>query len=280
MRHLVAIAALILAPFVAPFATADDAIRVLVRGDDMGVAEAINDACIKSYRAGVVRSVEVIVPGGWFLDAAKLLKENPALDAGAHLCLTSEWDRCKWRPLTHAPSLVDADGYFYAATKQRPDLPPHSGLLDEKPKLDEVEAELKAQIELARRHIPQLSHVSAHMYTVRSSPEIEAIARRLAKQFGLRFDDDGMTRSGYWGGSDSVDHEKRLVIRLETLTPGTHLIITHPGLDTPELRGFGNNGSWEVAQERAATTAALTSSAAKDVIAKRHIKLISYLDLK
>lgn len=272
------------APAHAPAATAPagggGGVCVLVRGDDMGVAQAINEACLKSYREGLVRSVEVIVPGAWFPDAAELLRENPGLDAGVHLCLTSEWDHCKWRPLTRAPSLVTADGYFYPETKQRPDLPPHSGVLDENPKLDEVEAELKAQIELAKRHIPQLSHVSAHMYTVRSSSGIEAIARRLAAQYGLRFDDDGMKRSVYWGGTDPAAHVKRFVTRLETLTPGTYLIITHPGLDTPELRAFGNNANWDVAEDRAATTAALTSAAAKDAVRRLGIKIISYRDLK
>ena len=36
-----------------------------------------------------------------------------ALDIGVHLAITSEWDNVKWRPMTPAPSLRDADGYFY-----------------------------------------------------------------------------------------------------------------------------------------------------------------------
>src|SRR5512139_2889048 len=75
------------------------AIELLVRGDDMGVCQAANEACIHSYRSGIVRSVEVIVPGAWFLDAARLLIDNPALDVGVHLTFPSEWERFKWRPL-------------------------------------------------------------------------------------------------------------------------------------------------------------------------------------
>lgn len=109
-------------PVSGPTARADDGeIQLLVRADDMGVAQAVNEACIQSYREGIVRSVEVIVPGPWFLDAVRLLQENPELDVGVHLALTSEWERVKWRPLTHAPSLVDADGYFRPMTRQRPE---------------------------------------------------------------------------------------------------------------------------------------------------------------
>src|SRR5262249_15334330 len=75
-------------------------VRLLVRADDMGVAQAVNEACIRSYKDGIARSVEVIVPGPWFLDAVRLLKENPGLDVGVHLALTSEWERVKWGPLT------------------------------------------------------------------------------------------------------------------------------------------------------------------------------------
>src|SRR6516225_4070802 len=133
MRRLTLLALIISA---AQCLAADDPkIKVLFRGDDMAVAQAANEACIKAYREGVVRSVEVIVPGAWFLDAVRLLKESPDLDVGVHLCLTSEWERCKWRPLTHAPSLVDADGYFYPATSQRSDFPPNTGLVEAKPKL-------------------------------------------------------------------------------------------------------------------------------------------------
>src|SRR5438477_8215157 len=87
-------------------------IRLLVRGDDMGVSQSINEACIKTATGGIVRSVEVIAPGPWFLDAVRLLKENPNIDVGVHLDLTSEWARVKWRPITHAPSLIDDDGYL------------------------------------------------------------------------------------------------------------------------------------------------------------------------
>lgn len=88
-------------------------IRLLVRGDDIGSSQAANQACINSYRNGIMRSVELMVPCPWFLDAARLLKENPGLDVGIHLVLNSEWAAMKWRPLTCAPSLVDSNGYFY-----------------------------------------------------------------------------------------------------------------------------------------------------------------------
>ncbi|MFK7844148.1 MAG: ChbG/HpnK family deacetylase, partial [Rhodothermales bacterium] len=87
--------------------------RLIVRGDDMGYAHAGNVALIQSYKEGIMTSVEVLVPAPWFPEAVKMLAENPGLDVGIHLTLSSEWDNIKWRPISDSPSLTDADGYFY-----------------------------------------------------------------------------------------------------------------------------------------------------------------------
>src|SRR5262249_58828791 len=157
-------------------------------------------ACILAAREGIVRSVEIIVPGPWFLDAVRRLKEVPGLDVGVHLTLTSEWERVKWRPLTHAPSLVDADGYFRPMTSQRPDFPPDTGFIDANPKPEEVERELRAQIEMPRRHLGgRVSHVSAHMGAAGATPALRALTERLAKEYGLRMEDARLKVAGMFG---------------------------------------------------------------------------------
>ena len=48
--------------------------RLIIRGDDMGYAHAGNEAIIQSYKNGIERSVEIIVPSPWFPEAVKLLQ--------------------------------------------------------------------------------------------------------------------------------------------------------------------------------------------------------------
>ena len=91
--------------------------RLIIRGDDMGFAHAGNLGIIASYKNGIERSVEVLVPSPWFPEAVRLLNENPGIDVGIHLALTSEWDNLKWRPLTDCKSLQDSNGYFYPMIK-------------------------------------------------------------------------------------------------------------------------------------------------------------------
>ena len=263
-------------------APAGTEIRLLVRADDMGAAQSVNEGCIEACTKGIARSVEVIVPGPWFLDAVRLLKEHPNIDVGVHLTLTSEWERLKWRPLTHAPSLVDADGYFRPMTKQRPDFPPGTGFVDAKPKRDEVERELRAQIDLARRHLgDRVTHLSSHMFAARATPEFQAVTEALAKEYKLRMEDAGLKFAGSFGTATftSDQREKALLNLLEKLQPGNWLLVEHPAFDTPESRGLGHKGYENVAQDRANVRRAMTSRRVLDLVKKRNIKLIGYDEL-
>ena len=86
-----------------------------MRADDMGSFHAANVACMDAYKKGVATSIEVMVVTPWFSEAVRMLRENPGIDVGLHMTFTNEWDNIKWHPLTHCPSLVDSNGYFFAS---------------------------------------------------------------------------------------------------------------------------------------------------------------------
>ena len=262
-------------------AAEDSGIRLIVRGDDIGSSHAANVACIRCYREGIVRSVEVMVPAPWFNEAVKMLRDNPGLDVGVHLTLTSEWENVKWGPLTEAPSLVDGQGHFFPTTRGRRDSPAPTGFLDAGPKIDEVERELRAQIELAREKIARVTHLSCHMGTASATPELRALVERLAAEYRLPLDAPGAKRPGRFSGKETTAEQKEanLVRIFEDLTPGLWLIVEHPGLDTPEMRATGHVGYENVAADRDGVTRAFCSPRVKEVIRRRGIQLISYGDL-
>jgi len=264
----------------APAGPAPEAsIRLIVRADDMGSSHAANAACIRAFKEGIVRSVEVMAPAAWFPEAAALLAENPGLDVGVHLTLTSEWDACKWGPLTRAPSLSDADGYFFPTTSQRSDFPPGTGFLQAKPKLDEVERELRAQIELCRRKIRGVSHLSVHMGTATATPELRAIVEKLSSEYKLPLDPAGARHfSGFPWKAGADEKVRALVKGLEGLQPGLWIFVEHPGMDVPEMRAMGHEGYRDVAADREGVTRAFTSKEVKDAIERRGIQLVSYGD--
>lgn len=255
-------------------------IRLLVRGDDIGSCHAANVACIQTYKEGVVRSLEVMVPAPWFNEAVELLKEAPGVDVGVHLVLTSEWDYYKWGPLTNAPSLVDSQGHFFPTTSQRSDFPPNTGFLQSNWDIREVEQELRAQIELAQEKIPQVSHLTAHMGTPVCTSELRALVEKLAAEYDLPLEAPELKHVRGFGGKATFEEKEQALLQiLENLTPGNWLLIDHPGLDCPEMRSIGHKGYWNVAQDRDGVTRAFTSPKVKEMIQKRGIELIGYKDL-
>lgn len=256
-------------------------IRLLIRGDDIGSSHAANEACIKVFKEGIARSLEIMVPAPWFNEAVKMLKEVPAVDVGVHLTLTSEWENVKWGPVTHAPSLVDAQGHFLPMTSQRNDFPPNTGFLQSKWKIDEVEKELRAQIELAKQLIPQVSHLSSHMGTPTCTPELKALAGKLAKEYGLPLESSNLQYVQGFSGKKTAEEKIAALTKIcETLTPGDWLLIDHPGLDCPEMRAIGHLGYWDVAEDRDGVTQAFTSPEVMGVIQRRGIQLIGYKNLQ
>jgi YdjC-like protein len=263
----------------APSSTAG-AIRLIVQGDDMAAAHGINVATIEAYTHGILRSANVIVPGPWLPEAARLLKENPGIDAGVHLALTSEWSDVKWRPLTHAPSLVDEHGFFFPMVWPRADFPAHTDLKSNSPDLGEIE---RAQIALARAMIPRVTYTWAHMGFTSLSADVAALATRLTKEYGLVTPgpDIGIRMiGGVWQGTDPPNARiDKLVAKLEALEPGTWLMVDHVAIDTPETRAIGHKNYEYVAADRSAVLAAWTSEKVMDVVTRRGILLTNYTEL-
>jgi len=264
-------------------AAADDGIYLIVRGDDIGSCHTANVACIKSYKEGIMKSVEIMVPCAWFPEAVKMLDENPGLDVGVHVTLTSEWENVKWRPLTHAPSLTDADGYFYPTIWRRKGMPAGTALREADWKIEEIEKEIRAQIELAIRKVPRVSHLSGHMGCDGWDDEVKKLWTKLAKEYNLDItpSDDGIKPAGGFGNAKTAgERVKKFTQMLEGLKPGTYLFVDHPGLDTAEMRAIGHEGYYGVAEDRDAVTKVFTSQDVKAAIEKLNVKLISYKDLK
>jgi predicted glycoside hydrolase/deacetylase ChbG (UPF0249 family) len=257
--------------------------RLIVRGDDMGASHAINEAIIECHKNGIQSSIEVIVPSPWFPEAAKMLKEFPAADVGVHLALTSEWDNVKWRPLTAAPSLRDEDGFFFPMIHPNKNYPGRA-LKENGWKLEEIEKEFRAQIEMAKKHIPQINHLSGHMGCSGFDEKVREMTRKLAAEYrlDLEYDPKSIRGVSYIGPKKTAEEKiSSLIKMLESLEPGkTYLFVDHPGLDTPEMRAIHHIGYEDVAEDRQGVTTAWTSEKVKEVVKKKGIELIGYGKLR
>jgi predicted glycoside hydrolase/deacetylase ChbG (UPF0249 family) len=248
----------------------------------MGAAHGINVGTIDAFKRGVLTTTNVIVPGPWFLEAARLLKENPGLDVGVHLAITSEWSDVKWRPLTAAPSIVDPDGYFFPLVQPRAGSTPNTSVKESAWKIDEIERELRAQLTMAKKYLPQATYTWNHMGFSSVAPEVNELVLRLSKEFGLLVPSElgiQWLRGVYEGKDPGAVKADKLAAKLETIGPGVWEHIDHASTDDPEMRAIGHPGYEWVAADRSANVAAWTSPKVRQVIERRGIKLASYRDL-
>jgi len=227
--------------------------------------------------------VEVIVPGPWFEEAVELLNKHSELDVGVHLALTSEWRLIKWKPLTYAPTLVDENGYFYSTIWPNENYP-GKALKDHKWDIDEVERELRAQIELAKKRIPQVTHFTGHMGCSQMTEEVKELTTKLAKEYDLEIftEEHGFQRLPQWTGKQYSMEQKmeRLKTVLEQLKPGKYLSVAHPAYDFEETKSVHHVGYENVGSDRDGETRILISDELKSLITTLDIELVSYKDLK
>ncbi len=257
-------------------------IRLLIRGDDIGSFHSANAACIHSYINGIMRSVELMVPCPWFEEACFLLNEHPGLDVGIHLTLTAEWESVKWRPLTHAPSLVDDAGFFFPMIHSSDNYPESRALKHQNWQLDEIEAEFRAQIDLGLRRVSHASHVSCHMGCSSWNDSVREVYEGLAREYNLDIDPQkrGVERCvGYREAESYEDREVTFIETLMELEPGTYLFVDHPAFDTDEMRSVFHHGYEDVARDRDSCTRVFSSEQVKNAIRDQGIELISYRDL-
>jgi len=258
-------------------------VRLIVQGDDMGAGHGINTGTLRAYKQGILRTTNVLMPTPWVTEAARLLKENPELDVGVHLTLTSEWSDIRWRPLSVVPSLVNRDGNLFRFVQPR-SYDVGESIAEHKPALSDIEKELRAQLDLAKKLFPQATYASTHMGFSALSPEVAALVKRLVAEYRLVSANSGLgiqyLRS-VWEPSDSNEvRALKLAAKLKTLTPGTWLMVDHAADDTPEIRAFGNNGvGINVAQDRSGVVHAWTAPEVVEVVKARSIRLTNYREM-
>ena len=253
-----------------------DEIRLIVRGDDLGVTQASLIAFEKAFREGVLTCASLLACAPWFEGGAAVCRNNSGLCAGVHLSLIGEWQGYRWRPVlpwNKVSSLVNEDGFLFRYPEE---------LIGRKPKLEEIEAEWRAQIALAQKRM-KVEYLDAHYLGFSQYPGMEDLVRKIARDLGLPV-------SGWMGErripgiyKGPVEEKKRAAeTMLQRLLPGLWLWVTHPGIESPEHNALIHSNPADVFKEggvgkhRAEETKVLTDRGIKAIIERKGIRLISY----
>lgn len=295
------------APLVTPHHAARAPRRLIVNGDDFGLAGEVNRAIVRAHREGILTSTSLMVTAPAAVQAVALTRDLPRLSVGLHLVLVEGRSA---QPAQAAPHLVTADGsfrdnairaglaYFFRPALRR-----------------EVRREVRAQLEAYRSTGLELSHVDGHV-NIHLHPHVQRVLAELAPEFGIRairltrdpvmqnlaYDRRHSGRKIFEGtafailsaiaarrfarlGIVSPDHlfglhqtgacdEAYVAHLLRTLPSGVSELYCHPAEAQNEQMRRMMPG-YEPARE----LAALTSSALRALADQRGVELISYRDL-
>jgi predicted glycoside hydrolase/deacetylase ChbG (UPF0249 family) len=251
---------------------------LMIRCDDIGMCHAVNMAAQQFIMTGIPFSTSVMFVCSWYQEAVDILKSHPEIPVGVHLTLNAEWKNYRWGPILGkeaVPSLVDSCGYFF---------PSRAKFFANNPKIEQVEQELRAQIERAIQSGLRIDYVDYHMGTAVETPEFRALVEKLAKEYHL-----GISR--YFGEEDmksiySVPVKNKtdsLVAIIRRLEPGTtHLAVFHIGMETPEMNALVDLNQFGLAgmsQHRQAELKALCSKKFKKVSKAKNIRLATYREI-
>ncbi len=253
-------------------------IHVLLRCDDVGMCHAVNMASVKAANTGLPLSFSVMFACPWYQEAVEILKDHPEISVGVHLTLNAEWKHYRWGPVSgsrNVPSLVDSNGVLF---------PSRDLFFAHSPRTDEVETELRAQIDRAIRSGLRIDYVDYHMGTAVSTPELRGVVEKLAHEYNLGISRYfGEADAGRWYAAAPDEKFDSLLAATQRLTADTTwLMVFHIGLDTPEMQALVDLNSFglqNMGKHRNAELDALTSEAFLRASTARGIHLTTYREL-
>jgi chitin disaccharide deacetylase len=267
---------------------------LIIHADDMGSSHSENMATIEVMEKGVVNSGSIMVPCPWFAEIAEYARLHPEADLGLHLTLTSEWKKYKWGPVASSdqvPSLLDEHGYLNET------LPP----LMKFGKAEDVEKELRSQIELAIRYGIQPTHFDEHMAGAVVNAEFLKVLIKLGHEYRVpvlitkeREKLFGIDVMQYVGAKDVVfeklymaepkDYDQGLQNYytgvLRNLPVGLNILLLHAAYDNDETRAVTAGYNYYAAKWRQIDTDFFKSDQCRSLIAENKIVLITWKEIR
>jgi len=157
-----------------------DAKLLIIHADDLGFAHSADAASFDALDKGAITSASIMMPTPWITEVAAYARAHPEADLGLHLTLTAEWLTYRWGSVESkdkVPSLLDPDGTF----------PNNDSVVAVRARQEEIELELRAQIQRATAMGIRPTHLDSHMGSLFTTPALLAAYVKIAHEYHLPF---------------------------------------------------------------------------------------------
>lgn len=247
--------------------------RIIINADDFGLTDGCNEGIIKAIKKGVVTSTTVMMNMPYAKEGIDKLKTMNFQSVGIHLTLTCGTPTL---PSEEVSSLTDEENKFF---KRKEKLFPNMYL-------DEVEKELRNQIELFIKTGLKPTHLDSHHH-IHIYDGVREIVCKLAKEYNLPLRHvDEKTKSylninnimttdkfsmDFYGGKVQINTLKRI---LSSFDGDALEIMVHPAIIDEELVRVSSYN-----KERVRELEILTSDEIKRWIDKKSYVMIGYDNL-
>jgi chitin disaccharide deacetylase len=150
--------------------------KIIVTGDDFGLALPVNEAIVDAHRKGILTTASLMTGEPFFQDAVERARQNPSLRVGLHLTLVEGQPAANPELI---PDLVNSDGVFSSHLARsgfkfffRPGI------------RKQLETEIRAQFDAFHKTGLLLDHANAHNH-MHLHPTLLGLMLRVGKDYGL-----------------------------------------------------------------------------------------------
>ena len=264
---------------------------LIIHADDLGLAHSENSASTQLLNLGNISSASIMVPCPWFYDIAEYAKNQPELDFGLHLTLTSEWKYYKWgsvAPANLVPGLINDKGYMYAEVEQ----------VYQYSNPQEADIEIRAQIDRALAFGIDVTHLDSHMGTLFWNPEFMKVIFKAGQDYKLpvmlskqmlpimpkEIADQAPFLVDFIHMANPEDYKKGMnqfyKEVMNGLSPGVHVLLLHAAFDDEEMRAITVEHPEYGAEWRQRDFDFFSSEECSLLIKNQNIKLITWREIR
>jgi len=242
---------------------------LILHADDIGMCEEANMAVIPYLENQQIQSASVMMPCEYSDEFMQWYKANADYDIGLHLTLTSEWQTWRWSTVANkdlVPSLLNSDEFMWHSVAE----------VVQNAKPEEVEKEIRAQIEKALSLGVRPTHLDTHMGTLYHIDAFSKIFMDIAEEYQIpalifdlsndsiiqkleemgipitdyfiaRCNDYSMPKLDYFEsiprGNSYEEFRDNFFEVVKSLNPGIAEIIFHPSIESDDLKN--NVSDWQ-----------------------------------